>query len=69
MSGSIILTEDEKREMLLDARSPDRKAAFAAARQLSHEGSLDDYIDFLSENMAFVPLAPPRRHVTKDYRL
>ena len=69
MSGSIILTEDEKREMLLDARSPDRKAAFAAARRISNEGSLDDYIDFLSENMAFVPPTPPRRHVTKDYRL
>jgi hypothetical protein len=69
MSGSLILTEDEKREMLLDARNPDRRAAFAAARQLSHEGSLDDYIDFLSENMAFVPPTPPRRHVTKDYRL
>ena len=69
MSGSIILTEDEKREMLLDARSPDRKAAFAAARRLSHEGTLDDYIDFLSENMALVPPSPPRRHVTKDYRL
>jgi hypothetical protein len=69
MSGSIVLTEDEKREMLLDARDPDRKAAFAAARRLSHEGTLDDYIDFLSENMALVPLSPPRRHVTKDYRL
>jgi len=63
------LTEDEKREMLLDARSPARKAAFAAARRLSQEGSLDDYIDFLSENMALVPTPPPRRHVTKDYRL
>jgi hypothetical protein len=55
--------------MLLDARNPDRKAAFAAARRLSQEGSLDDYIDFLSENMAFVPPSSPRRHVTKDYRL
>lgn len=69
MSGSIVLTEDEKREMLLDARNPARKAAFAAARRLSQEGSLDDYIDFLSENMAFVPPSSPRRHVTKDYRL
>ncbi|MCK7504161.1 MAG: hypothetical protein MZV70_08710 [Desulfobacterales bacterium] len=55
--------------MLLDARDPDRKAAFEAARRLSHEGTLDDYIDFLSENMALVPPTPPRRHVTKDYRL
>jgi len=69
MSGSIVLTEDEKREMLLDARNPARKAAFAAARRLSQEGSLDDYIDFLSENMALVPTPPPRQHMTKDYRL
>ena len=32
-------------------------------------GTLDDYIDFLSENMPFVPPKPPRGHVTKDYRL
>jgi hypothetical protein len=69
MSGSIVLTEDEKLEMLLDARNPDRKAAFTAARRLSHEGGLDDYIDFLSENMGLVPPSPPRRHVTNDYRL
>ena len=69
MNGSITLSDEEKREMLLDAHDPARKAAFAAARRISNEGTLDDYIDFLSENMAFVPLAPPRRHVTKDYRL
>jgi hypothetical protein len=69
MSGSATLSEEEKREMLLDAHDPVRKAAFAAARRISNEGSLDDYIDFLSENMALVPLSPPRRHVTKDYRL
>ena len=32
-------------------------------------GTLDDYIDFLSANMPFVPPKPPRVHVTKDYRL
>ena len=69
MNGSITLSDEEKREMLLDAYDPARKAAFAAARRISNEGSLDDYIDFLSENMAFVPPTPPRRHVTKDYRL
>ena len=55
--------------MRLDARSAERRAAFAAARQASQTGSLDDYIDFLSENMPFVPRGPPRVHVTKDYRL
>ncbi len=69
MSGSVILSDDEKREMLIDARNPERRAAFAAARKMSQEGSLDDYIDFLSENMALVPPSAPRKHVTKDFRL
>ncbi len=37
------LTEEEKREMLLDARDPTRAAAFAAAQRASHAGTLDDY--------------------------
>jgi hypothetical protein len=69
MSGSRVLTEEEKREMLQDARDPRRKAAFAAAQRLSHEGSLDDYIDFLSENMELVSTSPPMVHVTDNYRL
>ena len=47
MSGSTVLTEQEKREMRQDARDPSRRAAFAAAQRLSHEGSLDDYMDFV----------------------
>jgi hypothetical protein len=69
MNGSITLSEEEKREMMLDAQDPVRKTAFAAARKISHEGTLDDYIDFLSENMALVPPSPPRWHRTEDYRL
>jgi hypothetical protein len=69
MSGSIVLTEQEKREMLQDARDSSRRAAFAAAQRLSHEGSLDDYIDFLSENMGLVSGTPPRVHVTDNFRL
>jgi hypothetical protein len=69
MNGSITLAEDEEIEILLDIRIPDRKAAFAAARRLSPEGTLDGYIDFLSENMALVSPTPQRRHVAKDYRL
>ncbi|MFO7708458.1 MAG: hypothetical protein R6V84_09825 [Desulfobacterales bacterium] len=63
------MSEEEKREMLIDARDPERRAVFAAARKISQEGSLDDYIDFLSENMALVPSSTPRKHVTKDFRL
>ena len=69
MSGSRVLTEEEKREMLQDARNPGRKAAFAAAQRLSHEGSLDDYINFLSENMELVSGSLPTVHVTDNYRL
>jgi hypothetical protein len=46
MSGSVRLTEEEKMEMLADARDPARRAAFAAAQGVSHHGTLDDYIDF-----------------------
>jgi hypothetical protein len=52
MSGCVTLTEEEKQEMLLDARDPKRKAAFAAAQRACHSGTLDDYIEFLSENMS-----------------
>ena len=55
--------------MLRDARDPARRAAFAAAMRLSHGGGLDDYINFLSENMNLVGPWRPRVHVTVDYRL
>jgi hypothetical protein len=69
MSGSIRLSEQEKIEMLEDAHSAERRAAFRAAREATLAGSLDDYIDFLSANMPCVPQGPPRVHVTKDFRL
>jgi hypothetical protein len=69
MSGSGVLTEEEKREMRQDARDPSRRAAFAAAQRLSHAGSLDDYINFLSENMGLVGGTPLRVHVTDNFRL
>jgi hypothetical protein len=64
-----MLTEEEKREMLLDARDPARAAAFAAAQRTSHAGTLDDYIEFLSENMGMAGSAAPRITVTDDFRL
>jgi len=51
MSGSIKLSEEEKQEMVLDAKNGNRAKAFHSARILSQKGSLDDYIDFLSENI------------------
>jgi len=69
MSGLVRLTEEEKMEMLADARDPFRKAAFAAAQGISHHGTLDDYIDFLSENMAIAGESAPRIMKTAGYLL
>jgi hypothetical protein len=69
MNGSIRLTEEEKVEMLEDAQNPARGAAFAAAQVISHHGTLDDYINFLSENMGIAGESAPRITTTADYRL
>ena len=69
MSGSVTLSEEEKQEMLLDARNPLGGAAFAAAQRLSHNETLDDYIDFLSDNMSLAGPSAPRITVTDNFRL
>jgi hypothetical protein len=63
------LTKEEKMEMLADARDSARGATFAAAQDNSHHGTLDDYIDFLSENMGIAAESAPRILKTADYRL
>jgi hypothetical protein len=68
MSGSAILSEAEKAEMLQDATDVSRGRAFEAARRRSHEGSLDDYIEFLSQNMEFVESDPVKK-TTVDFKL
>ena len=68
MSGSEILSEKEKREMLEDSRDVNRGKAFAAARRHSQVRSLDEYIDFLSENMRLFESAPSKR-ITENYKL
>ena len=51
MSGSVTLADEEKLEMIEDASNFSRSKAFQAARLTSHKGSLDDYIDFLSQDI------------------
>jgi len=68
MSGFAVLSEEEKREMIQDAKDPERRKAFLAARMNSQEGSIDDYIEFLSQNMGFVELVCSKR-VTKGFKL
>ncbi len=68
MSGSIKLSEEERQEMIQDAKDVKRGKVFHSARVLSQKGSLDNYIDFLSENMDSIPLIPAKR-LTKNFKL
>jgi hypothetical protein len=54
--------------MMEDAKDKKRGKVFNAAHYLSQQGSLDDYIDFLSENMEFVRFVASKK-VAKNFKL
>jgi len=68
MNGSMKLTDEEKLEMIEDARNITRSKVFQAARITTQKGSLDDYIDFLSQNIEWVKVVPTKR-ITTNYIL
>jgi len=68
MNGSIKLTDEERLEMIEDARNVSRSKVFQAARMTSQKGSLDDYIDFLSQNIEWAKVVPTKR-ITTNYKL
>jgi len=68
MNGSIKLSDEEKLEMIEDARNISRSRVFQAARMVAQKGSLDDYIDFLSQNIEWVKVIPTKR-ITTNYKL
>jgi hypothetical protein len=68
MNGSTRLSDQEKREMREDAHDVERAKVFRAARVNSQRGSLDAYINFLSENMDLFDFVPTRRN-TANYKL
>ena len=68
MNGSKILSDEEKQEMLKDALNTERRKAFHSARILSEQGSLDDYIAFLSESIPYANVHPSAR-ITTNFKL
>ena len=68
MNGSIKLTDEEKFEMIEDATNVSRSKTFQAARMTAETGSLDDYIDFLSQNIEWVKVIPTKR-ITTNFKL
>lgn len=63
-----MLSETEKKEMVADGLDPGRRRLFQLAREFSQQGNLDDYIDFLSENMTNIETYPTQK-ICEDYRL
>jgi hypothetical protein len=68
MNRSEVLSEEEKRELLQDARDPERGRAFLATQINSQQGSIDDYIDFLSQHIELIEFVSSKR-VTKGFKL
>ena len=62
------ISDEEKLEMIEDARNISRSKVFQAARMAAQKGSLDDYIDFLSQNIEWVKAVPTKR-ITTNYKL
>ena len=67
MNGSMKLSDEEKLEMIEDARDSSRSRALRATRMTTQKGSLDDYIDFLSRNIEWVKVVPTKR-ITTNYK-
>jgi hypothetical protein len=54
--------------MIEDARNISRSKVFQVARFTTQNCSLDDYIDFLSQNIEWVEIVPTKR-ITTNYIL
>ena len=68
MSGLPRLSDEEKQEMLQDAQDPLRGRVFLALKDRSRSGTLDEYIDFLSENIGSFYF-PPSPKISNHYKI
>ena len=66
MSGSMKLSSEEKYELLEDANDRARGKAFDAARLQASNGGIDEYIEFLSQNMEWVKVDATKR-ITENF--
>jgi len=62
------LSDQEKREMREDAQDVSRRRVFRPEFMKSQEGSLDEYINFLSANSGLFEFTPSRRS-TANFKL
>ena len=58
MNGLLRLSKHEKDEMLRDSKNNQRRNAFSAMQAKSQTGTLDDFIEFLSENIGSFNFLP-----------
>ena len=68
MNGSVKLSSEEKNELIEDANDIGRGKAFDAARRQASTGGLDEYIEFLSQNMKWVKVVATKR-ITVNFLL
>lgn len=61
MSGSPRLTDEEKQEMLLDSKDVRRGEVWRALKIRCHNGDIDEYIEFLSENIGSFNRYPSKK--------
>ncbi len=54
--------------MLADGKDTFRGMIFQKARMRTQQGDLDDYINFLSQNMGLIELLPTKR-ATDNFKL
>ena len=62
------LSDEEKSELLEDANDIARGKSFDAARLQASTGGLDEYIEFLSQNMEWVKVLATKR-ITDNFLL
>ena len=61
MSGSLRLGDELRQEMIQDAQDPRRGKAFLALKVRCHTGTLDEYIEFLSEQFGSFHFSPSKK--------